>query len=562
MFIPALLLPLAACKKQEPHGPEPSDAAAGSAESSHPTSASALLRHIRTLASDQFGGRAPGTEGENLSIAYIAGQFKSMGLRSPVPDGSFTQEVPVTGILSRPHLEFELKGPHPGKRVPAFLDDYVALSRRIAPRVEVQKSALLFVGYGIQAPEYGWDDFKGVDVRGKTLIMLIGDPPIPDSTDPSRLDAKVFRGDAMTYYGRWTYKYEQASRLGAAAVLIVHETEAAGYPYGVVRALSREHFEIAREDGNRDRIAVEGWLSIETAKALLAACGHDFEQLKHSALRREFRPVPLPAAATFQVDNSLRSFASHNVIGVLDGADPGLRQEALVYSAHWDHLGTEAPAADGSAASGDHIFNGAIDNASGVAELLEIARAWTTLPAKPRRSLVFLSPTCEEYGLLGARYYTEHPTVPLKSTLVDINLDMMNVWGRTRGLANVAQGTSSLDELLVAAAAEAGRVIKSDPDPPKGYFYRADSFEFAKAGVPVLLFMRPGFDFVGKTPSFEHDKAADFIAHDYHKPSDEVKADWDLSGAVDDVALLIRVGQRLDALAQPPTWKPGAGFSR
>lgn len=566
VFAPAVLLALAACARlgRAPGASQPSVQADPSLARGveYKSTSGAILRHLQTLASDQFGGRAPGTEGETLSVDYIASQFRSMGLRSGAADGSFAQAVPVVGITSRPRLELELAGQPAVKRRLAFPDDYVALSRRSAAKVELARTEMLFVGYGIKAPEYGWDDFKGADVRGKTLVMLVGDPPIPDPADPGRLDPKMFGGEAMTYYGRWTYKYEQASQLGAAAVLIVHETGPAGYPYGVVRAWSREHFEISRDDGNRGHVAVEGWLSSESARSLLTACGRDLDALKRSALSRDFAPVALSAAATFSVENSLRSFASHNVIGVLDGADPELKKEAVVYSAHWDHLGTEIADETGKADTSDHIFNGAIDNASGVAELLEIARTWASMSPRPRRSMLFLAPTCEEYGLLGARYYAEHPTVPLGRTLADINLDMMNVWGRARGIANVAQGTSTLDELFGAAATEMGRVVKGDPDPPKGYFYRADSFEFAKAGVPVLLFMRPGFDFIGRPPAFEREKAADFVAHDYHKPSDDVKADWDLGGAVEDVALMVRVGQRLDGLAQLPSWKAGAGFSR
>jgi Zn-dependent M28 family amino/carboxypeptidase len=528
------------------------------------------LQHIETLSSDRFAGRAPGTPGEALTLSYLVDTFSGLGLRGAGPDGGFLQPVPVIGITSRPQLRIELDsgasaagsaGPAPGRAsfsgtALRFPDDYVALSRRAAADVAVQGSPLVFVGYGVVAPEYDWDDYKGVDVRGKTLIMLVNDPQVPDPAQPGRLDARLFQGEAMTYYGRWTYKYEIAAKLGAAAAFIVHETGPAGYPYAVVRSWGREHVDLDGGNGNRDRVAVEGWLSQTTAAGLLGACGQDLEALKRAAIRRDFVPVPLLARAYIEVKNDLRSFVSHNVVARLDGTDAKRRTEVVVYSAHWDHLGQVAETGAGP----PRIYHGAIDNASGVAALLEIARGLRE--ARLRRTFLFLLPTAEEYGLLGAHYYAEHPLYPLRDTVADINLDMMNVWGRTLAIANVAYGLSELDETLKRVAATQGREVHGDPDPLKGYFFRADSFEFAKAGVPVALFMRPGLDFRDRAPGFAQVKAAAFTAADYHNPSDVVKADWDLRGTAEDVELLVRLGRELDRTDGLPSWKAGAGFTR
>ena len=518
-----------------------------------------LLQHMQTLASDDFGGRAPGTAGEQRTVHYIVDALRALGLRGGAADGSFTQPVPLIGITGRPQLRLDLSG-SAGKTESAalaalrFPDDYVAMSRRLTDHVQVRDSQIIFVGHGVIAPEYGWDDYKGLDVRGKTLLMLSNDPQVEQA--PGRPDPQRFRGDAMTYYGRWTYKYEIASRLGAAAVFIVHETALAGYPYAVVRAWDREQIDIDTGDGNDARVAVEGWLSEGTARALLSACGQDLTQLKKAAARPDFVPRPLPVRAQVQIENTLRRFASHNIVARIDGTDPDRKHQAIVYSAHWDHLGQSTDPATGA----PRIFHGAIDNASGVAALIEVARGLRSL--QPRRSILFMAPTAEEYGLLGAHYYTQHPPVPLSQTIADINMDMMNVWGPTRAVANVAAGFSDLDAQFVHAAAAQGRQVHGDPDPTKGYFFRADSFEFAKAGVPVALLMRPGLDFVDHPPAFANEKAAAFTADDYHKPSDVVKADWDLRGMAQDVDLLIRLGVLLDRDDRMPTWNAGAGFSR
>jgi Zn-dependent M28 family amino/carboxypeptidase len=512
-----------------------------------------LARHIRTLASDEFEGRQPGTKGEELTVAYLTEQFQRIGLKPGNPDGTYVQRVGLVGITTRPTASVQVGRMRMTLKFP---DEYVAVSRHVVPEVTVRDSELVFVGYGVVAPEYGWDDYKGVDVRGKTLVMLVNDPPVPDPADPRRLDDRVFRGRAMTYYGRWTYKYEIATEKGAAAAIIVHETEPAGYPYEVVSgSWGRENFDIRTPDGNRGRVPVEAWIRRDRAEALFKAAGFDFEELKRAAVRRDFKPVPLKATATFRLEQTIRSVDSRNVVARLEGSDPAVRDEYLVYTAHWDHLGRDA------ALVGDQIFNGAKDNASGTAGLVEIAEAFARLVPPPRRSVLFLAVTAEEYGLLGAKYYAAHPLYPLERTLANINIDGLNQWGRTRDLVVIGLGSSTLDEILAEVARARGRTIRPDPEPEKGFFYRSDHFEFAKQGVPAL-FTDEGIEYVGKPEGYGLKKREEYTARDYHKPSDEMKPDWDLAGAAEDVRLLFEVGFRVAQGDRWPEWKPGTEFKR
>jgi Zn-dependent M28 family amino/carboxypeptidase len=512
--------------------------------------ADGLLAHIKTLASDEFEGRAPGSKGEELSIKYIADQFKTIGLKAGNPDGTYFQEVPLAGIKSAPTASFVV-----GEQTTTlnYADDYVASSARLQEQIKVNYSDIVFVGYGIVAPEYGWDDYKDVDVRGKTLLMLINDPPIPDAKDPSKLDEKKFRGRAMTYYGRWTYKYEIAAKKGAAAAVIIHETGPAGYPYSVVRtSWSNENFELDAPDKNVNAVSVRSWITLDVAKKLLADCGQDFEALKKSAINKDFRPVALKAKANFEIKQELRTFKSHNVIAKLEGSDPKWKDEYVIFSAHWDHLGKNPEL------SGDQIFNGAVDNASGVAAVISLGRAFTKVNPSPKRSLLFMATTAEEAGLLGAKYYALHPLYPLKKTLADINIDSMNVWGKTHDVEDTSFGMSTLDDALAKRAQAQGRVAIANPRPEKGNIYRADNFEFAKVGVPAL--------YIGKNehllsrPADAPLRADEFDLHDYHQVSDEVKPDWDLSGAVQDVQLLFQVGYEVANGDKYPEWKPGNEF--
>src|SRR5438309_564149 len=509
-----------------------------------------LLAHIKVLASDEFEGRSPGTKGEDLSVTYIADQFKKIGLKPGNPDGTYTQEVPLAGIKSEPRMSFVIGGKTMDLKYP---DDFVASSARLQPEINIEKSDVVFVGYGVVAPEYGWDDYKDVDVRGKTVLMLIGDPPVPDPKDPSKLDEKMFKGKAMTYYGRWTYKYEIAAQKGAAAAIIVHETEPAAYPWQVVKSSwAKENFELDNPNKNMDAVSARSWITLEIAKKLFVDCGQDFDALKKSAITKEFRPVALNAKANVEIKQQIRSFKSHNVIGKLEGEDPKLRDEYIIFTAHWDHLGRHPEL------QGDQIFNGAIDNASGVASVIQLAAAFKKLNPPPKRSVLFMATTAEEAGLLGAKYYAEHPLYPLEKTLADINLDSMNVWGKARDIEDLSLGFSTLDDLLAAAAKRQGRTAIPDSRPDKGKIYRADNFEFSKVGLPSL-YIGKGEHLLSR-PETAPLRSDEFDSTDYHQVTDAIRPDWDLSGAVQDVQLLFEVGYEVTNGDKFPEWKSGGEF--
>ncbi len=511
-----------------------------------------LFRHTRVLASDEFEGRAPGSIGEERTVRYIAEQFQKLGLEPGAADGSWFQAVPLRGIQSTVQT---LVTQGSTTETWQFPQDIVSWSPRMQPRVSVPASELVFVGYGVVAPEYDWDDYKGVDVRGKTLVMLVNDPPLPDPTDRTRLDPTQFRGKAMTYYGRWTYKYEIAAAKGAAAAWIIHETGPAGYPwFVVVNSWGRENFALENPNGNRDEIAVAAWISLDRARQLAAAAGQDLEALKKAALRRDFRPIPLGASVNLEVTNTLRAVASRNVIARLPGSHPQRRDECVVFTSHWDHLGRD------DRKTGDTIFNGALDNASGTAALLELAEAFTRLPQRPDRTLLFLSVTAEEQGLLGARYYAEHPVIPLAKTLANLNIDGVNVVGRQKEIGVVGQGLNTLEDLLTEAARTQGRTVLPESESEKGYYYRSDHFEFAKLGVPALYLDKASDDILGQPPGYGKQRREEFRENDYHKVSDEVKPWWDLAGAVEDTQLVFRVAYAITQTDRWPEWKAGAEF--
>jgi Zn-dependent M28 family amino/carboxypeptidase len=511
-----------------------------------------MLQHIRVLSADEFGGRAPGSPGEELTVKYLQEQFRGLGLEPGNPDGTFLQGVPLVGITPDAKMQLTLNG-HGQTLHPKYQDDYVAQTRRVVDASALD-AEMIFAGYGVQAPEFQWDDFKGVDVKGKAIVVLVNDPPVPSAANPTELDAAVFGGKAMTYYGRWTYKFEKAAELGAAACFIIHQTEPAGYPWDVVRnSWSGEQFGLSTPDKNMNRAAVEGWLSLNTAQALFRAAGLDLDKLAEQAKTREFRPVPLGMRARITLHNTLRNVSSKNVIARLNGSDAKLRDSYVVYMAHWDHLGTDP------SLPGDKIFNGAVDNASGVAALLEIARAYKQMKTPPRRSILFLATTAEEQGLLGSEYYGEHSLYPLVRTAMDINMDSMNVHGKTTDLVMIGKGNSTLDELVESVAREQGRTVKPDAEPEKGFFYRSDHFNFAKQGVPSFD-PEAGIDFVGRPAGWGMEMRRQYTEKDYHKPSDEVHPDWDMSGAVQDAQLFFLVGYRAAEDANLPAWKPGTEF--
>jgi Zn-dependent M28 family amino/carboxypeptidase len=512
-----------------------------------------LLRHVKTLSADEFEGRAPGTKGEELTVAYLTKAFRDAGLRPGNPDGTFVQRVPLVGSTARDvRVSFRIKEQTFDLSFPT---QAVVWTKRFVPEISVENSEMVFVGYGVVAPEYGWDDFKGIDVRGKTIVFLVNDPAIPDPRDASKLDDNMFKGRAMTYYGRWTYKFEIAAERGAAAAIIVHETGPAGYPWAVpMGSNSRENFDLQTADRNMGRAAIEGWIHLDQARELFASAGQDFDELKRMALSKEFRPIPL-GAANFHLKNMTREVASQNVIAKVEGSDPKLKGEYVIYTAHWDHLGRD------TTLKGDQIFNGARDNGTGCAALLEIAGQFARTKSAPKRTVLFLAVTAEEKGLLGAKHYAAHPLYPINGTVANINMDNMNPWGRTRDINVVGLGQTTLEDVLGNAAAVRGRVLTPDSEPEKGLYFRSDHFEFAKVGVPGL-YTHSGADFIGKPASFGREKIEGYTAKDYHKVSDEIQTDWDFSGLAEDAELLFEVGWKVANDARYPAWKHGSEFRK
>ncbi len=503
-----------------------------------------ILNHIKKLASDEFEGRAPGSKGEELTVNYLTEQFKSMGLAPGNPDGTYIQKVPLVEITADPKMNLKFSGAAAGI-APKYQDDYVAWTKRVTASTAMD-AEMIFVGYGVQAPEFQWDDFKGVDVKGKVIVVLVNDPPLPN--------AEVFGGKAMTYYGRWTYKFEKAAEKGAAGCIIIHETGPAGYPWDVVRnSWGRGQFDLVTPDKNMGRAAVEGWVTSELAEKVFTAAGKDLAALKKAAVTREFKPVPLGLRAQLAFQNTLRTVDSKNVAAKLRGSDAKLKDEYVIYCAHWDHFGI------GPEVKGDTIYNGAVDNATGTAVLLEMARAFKQLTVPPRRSVLFLAVTAEEQGLLGSAYYAKQPLYPLAHTAAVVNMDAMNVLGKTSDIISVGLGSSTLDEIVIAEAKAQGRIVKPDAEPEKGFFYRSDHFPFAKEGVPAFD-PGDGTEFIGKPADWGMKMREKYTKEDYHKPSDEVKADWDLSGLVQDLQLCFMVGYRVANEPKLPEWKPGTEF--
>lgn len=528
-------------------------AAASAADPVPKITAASLQARTAMLASDAFEGRAPASAGEEKTVAYLEREFRALGLKPGNPDGTYIQKVPMVGITSKTKSTFTAGGSEVSFTP---ITEYTASSRRLKPQIEVKDTDIVFVGYGIVAPEYGWDDYKGLDVRGKTVLMLVNDAPVVDPAT-GKLDPAIFKGNAMTYYGRWSYKYEIASAKGAAACLIIHETGPAGYPFAVLGGgWGTESFDLISPDKNEGRVAIEGWVTHTALERLLTAAGApNYPALKAAAVKRDFKPIPLAAQASFSVANTTREVASKNVIAKLDGSDPLLRDDYIVYTAHWDHLGRNAKL------TGDQIFNGAADNAIGTAVLLEIAQGFASLPAaaRPQRSLLFLAVTAEEKGLLGARYYATHPLYPLKKTLANINIDGAQTKGVSRDIEVIGYGNSTLDDLAAAILQKTNRILVPDTEPQKGYFYRSDHFEFAKEGVPAF-YTHSGKDIIGPTAGYGKKRSDDYTTEDYHKVSDEIKPWWDFEGTATDTRLFFELGREVANTSKWPEWKPGTEF--
>ncbi len=499
---------------------------------------------IAELASDEFEGRSPSSRGEQLTLDFLQNRFQALGLE-PGNGESFLQEVPLVEITAAANAHLTVAGRGASRRF-AYGVDVMAWTKRVVDEENVVNSEMVFVGYGIVAPEYGWDDYAGLDVEGKTVVMLVNDPGFATQED------QVFNGNAMTYYGRWTYKFEEAARQGAEAAFIVHETDAAGYGWDVVtNSWSGPQFGLAAEDNNMSRVAVEGWLSNRGARIMFEEAGLDFDDLKEVAVGGDFRPVPIPARASISLKNTSRESTSSNFLARIPGTTRP--DEIVVYMAHWDHLGND------TTGGGDGIYNGARDNASGTAALLELAEAFKTLDEGPERSILFLAVTAEEQGLLGSAYYASNPVYPVSKTVAAINLDALNTIGRMNDITVVGYGNSELDRYVEEAAALQGRVVRADPEPEKGFFYRSDHFSFAKVGIPAS-YSDPGIDHVSRGEAWTRERMAEYSSDRYHQPADEYDETWDLSGAIDDIRLVFRMGYRLANESTFPNWTEGTEF--
>ena len=501
--------------------------------------------HLRFLSSDLLEGRAPATRGGRLAEEYIAAQLRTFGVKPGVGDTSYFQRVPIDVVKADPKT---VKVTASGKATAnlRFPDDVVVWAGS-ATDASNTRGELVFVGYGASAPEYKWDDFKGVDVRGKVLLVLVNDPPAPPS------EPNLFGGKAMTYYGRWTYKYEEAERRGAAGMLIVHTTAAASYPWQVVvGSNSVEHRLLPRPSNAPPPIGVRGWITDSAATALLAQAGLNMATLRKQAESRDFRPVSTGIVMDMSMQNSMQHMAANNVIGVVRGIDPKVRDEYVAYSAHWDHLGI------GPVVNGDSIYNGAADNASGVATVLTIAHA-AAEGVKPRRSQLFVFVTAEESGLLGSQYFGEHPTVPASKIIAALNMDVVNLKGKVSDLDVMGDNKSSLGPTLASLVKPNGITLSPDPSPEAGHFYRSDHFSFAKVGIPAVS-IGPGVDYVGRPAGWGKQQDDDYTAHRYHQPSDEYRSDFDLSGAAQLGEIVYRFGTALGNANTVPTWNADAEF--
>lgn len=504
---------------------------------------SSLTQYLSVIAADSLEGRKPFTNGETKTINYLKTQFEKLGLQ-PGNGDSFFQEVPMVEIKSVPEDKMVLKGKTAFLTL-NYLTDFVAGTRRVQDEVSMSNSQLVFAGYGIVAPEYGWNDYANLNVKGKTVVVLINDPGFADST--------LFKGKNMTYYGRWTYKFEEAARQGATGIIIVHDTEPAAYPWTVVRSgWSKSKLTLQSEDNGMSRTVVEGWITLDKAKQLFALDGKSFDQLALSARKKGFKAVDLNIITSLKVKNTIKKSVTYNVLAKIPGDKR--KDEAIIYSAHWDHLGV------GEKIQGDSIYNGAVDNATGVASLFEIASAFKKLPKAPERTILFISYTAEEQGLLGSEYYAKHPAFPLAKTVANINMDMMGIAGKTKDIVVYGFGQSELEDYATEAAKKQGRVIVPDPVPSSGLYYRSDHFNLAKVGVPSL-FTGSGVDNIKNGREWGLKQVADFTKFRYHSPQDNFDAQtWDLSGIVEDVRMLFDMGYRISNEDSYPKWKDGSGF--
>ena len=514
----------------------------------------ALRAHIKFLSDDRLEGRGTGAKGGELAALYVAEQFEAMNLKGAGAKGSFWQPVSLVGVKADPKTELHINGPTEAANF-KFADDFVAFTGAQTERVNVD-APMVFVGYGIDAPEQKWNDYKGPaeDYRGKILVMLVNDPP----ATPQEPD--LFGGRRLTYYGRWTYKYEEAARRGAVGAILLHTSESAGYPWSVVRTSNGSwRFDIARTSSDKTPyLQVRSWMTDDAAHRMMQLAGLNLDDLRKQAASRDFIPVKLNLTASMDLKSELKRVEAPNVVAILPGRDPKLRNEYVVYSAHWDHFGIGAPDKNG-----DTIYNGALDNATGVASVLEIARVLSNLPAaeKPRRSILFLITTGEEQGLIGSEWYSLHPLVPLNKTAADINLDSMNILGPTRDFVPLGAERSTLKLVVDQIARERGLTISPDPRPEQGSFYRSDHFPFAKVGVPSIS-LKEGNDYVGHPKDWGEKKFKEYNDAHYHQPSDEYHDDWNFEGMIQEADFALAIGRRVADLPTLPKFNPNDEFAK
>ena len=491
--------------------------------------------HIKQLASDEFEGRGPGTRGETLTIEYLAQQFKRFGLAPGNPDGTYFQKVPLVGYTSVPQIEIEAGG----RKVPLkFLEDFVHDTTALRKTASVKNAGVVFAGYGIEAPAFGWDDYKNLDVRNKLVIVLSGEPK---SDDPA-----FFKGEMRTYFSTREFKFDLAAAKGAAGIIVVTDPEKSS-TFSTFQTFAKTEGAALEPAKGAAQTLISGLITVNAARRVMQAAGLDFDKLEH--------PVAIDAKANISVRSRIRRFVSNNVVARVEGSDAHLKNEYVIYSAHWDHLGKDPNL------PGDQIYNGAIDDAAGTAQMLEIARAFAAQAQKPRRSILFVATTAEEKGFLGSRFYVQHPLIPIARTVANINLDGGNVWGITSDLITTGFGLSTLDEALAQAARLQGRSFIEEPIDDGGLYFSSDQIEFARAGIPAA-FPFSGSDYVGKPKEFGDEKWEAYGTNDYHQVSDEWKPDWDLSGAAEDAKWLMIAGRLVADADQRPAWKQGSEFQR
>ena len=496
---------------------------------------------LKVLSSDEFEGRLPTTEGEKKTIEYLVSEFTKAGLK-PGNGDSFLQKVALMEITADPDMTMTI-----GDNNFAYKEQMVASSKREQSSVSLEDSELVFVGYGVNAPEYDWNDYEGLDVEGKTVVMLINDPGFENP------ESGKFQGTTMTYYGRWSYKYEEASRQGAAGAIIVHETAPASYGWSVVaNSWSGPQYGLVSADKGASRVAVEGWLTLDAAKKVFADAGLDFDQEKANAMQGPYNKA-MDIKASVTVNNTFKKSESNNVIATLPGAE--FPDEHIIYTAHWDHLGKD------ESKEGDQIYNGAHDNATGTAAILAMAKAYSELTPAPKRSVSFLVVTAEEQGLLGSKYYESNPVIPIENTVANINMDAMNVLGKTKNVAVVGMGKSEMEDYLEAAAAKQGRTLTQEDRPEAGYYYRSDHFSFAKQGVPAL-YAEGGNEPADEETAKYRKRMNVIVTGCYHQVCDQYRDDWDLSGIVQDTQMLFDVGVGVANAEAWPKWNEASEFQR